>query len=259
MEVHHHPHTARKKWTHYFWEFLMLFLAVFCGFLAEYKLEHTIEHQREKQYMATMLEDLKSDTSLLNYAVDYWDTINNSIDSVADAVQLPLTPTGLFKAYRHLNNALNYYSFSFNDRTVAQLKNSGGFRLIREKNVANKIILFDQFNNDAILNIAGQHNFFYETVVQLRNKVFVQEIINEVYKRHQYNLPPLSANIWIDSMINKNSIRLPAETQLALMFEFKNALLAYRLDYTNMKWGYANLKTKMDELIAIIQKKYHLQ
>jgi hypothetical protein len=25
MEVHHHSHTARKKWTHYFWEFIMLF------------------------------------------------------------------------------------------------------------------------------------------------------------------------------------------------------------------------------------------
>ena len=29
MEVHAHPHTPRKKWTHYFWEFLMLFRAVF--------------------------------------------------------------------------------------------------------------------------------------------------------------------------------------------------------------------------------------
>ena len=28
MEVPAHTHTARKKWTHYFWEFLMLFLAV---------------------------------------------------------------------------------------------------------------------------------------------------------------------------------------------------------------------------------------
>jgi len=51
MEVHAHTQTARKKWTHYFWEFLMLFLAVFCGFLAEYKLEHIIEHQREEQYI----------------------------------------------------------------------------------------------------------------------------------------------------------------------------------------------------------------
>ena len=59
MEVHAHTHTARKKWTHYFWEFLMLFLAVFCGFLAEYKLEHVIEHQREKVYIKSMVEDLK--------------------------------------------------------------------------------------------------------------------------------------------------------------------------------------------------------
>ena len=44
MEVHAHTHTSRKKWTHYFWEFLMLFLAVFCGFLAEYQLEHIIEN-----------------------------------------------------------------------------------------------------------------------------------------------------------------------------------------------------------------------
>ena len=28
MEVHAHSHTERKKWSHYFWEFLMLFLAV---------------------------------------------------------------------------------------------------------------------------------------------------------------------------------------------------------------------------------------
>ncbi|MBC7873641.1 MAG: hypothetical protein H7Y01_06585 [Ferruginibacter sp.] len=28
MEVHAHTHTARKKWTHYFWEFIMLFLVV---------------------------------------------------------------------------------------------------------------------------------------------------------------------------------------------------------------------------------------
>lgn len=56
MEVHHHPiaigsHTARKKWTHYFWEFLMLFLAVFCGFLAEYQLKHKIEKDRESTHL----------------------------------------------------------------------------------------------------------------------------------------------------------------------------------------------------------------
>ena len=46
MDVHYHSHNARKKWLHYFWEFLMLFFAVFCGFLAEYALEHKIEKDR---------------------------------------------------------------------------------------------------------------------------------------------------------------------------------------------------------------------
>ena len=59
MEVHAHTHTAQKKWTHYLWEFLMLFLAVFCGFLAEYQLEHKIEKDRERQYVKALLSDLK--------------------------------------------------------------------------------------------------------------------------------------------------------------------------------------------------------
>src|SRR5687767_14705532 len=57
MEVHAHTHTARKKWTHYFWEFIMLFLAVFCGFLAEYQLEHVIENKREKQFIVSLVSE----------------------------------------------------------------------------------------------------------------------------------------------------------------------------------------------------------
>lgn len=44
MEVHHHSHTSRKKWTHYLWEFLMLFLAVFCGFLVVFQYYNRLEN-----------------------------------------------------------------------------------------------------------------------------------------------------------------------------------------------------------------------
>src|SRR6187397_1529446 len=70
MEVHHHSHTSdpdshrgRKKWTHYFFEFLMLFLAVFAGFLAENWREHIVERKREKEYILSMIEELKLDTA----------------------------------------------------------------------------------------------------------------------------------------------------------------------------------------------------
>ena len=259
MEVHHHAHTAGKKWTHYFWEFVMLFLAVFAGFLAENQREHYIEHQREKQYMITMLEDLKSDTIQLSYAIRYWAGINNSIDSVAEALILPLSLADFPKAYRHLNNALNYYSFAYNDRTIAQLKNAGGFRLIRKKNVANRIIAYDQFNNDAIRNIANQYNKFYENVVVLRNKVFAQYIISKIFNHYEYVGPPASANSWIDSLILKNKSPFTIEIQTALVFEFKNALLAFRRDFTNMEWGYTQLFKLQHGLINLIEEEYHLK
>ena len=82
MEVHHHSHTTRKKWAHYFWEFLMLFLAVFCGFLAEYQLEHKIEKDRERQYMVTMIEDLRSDSTMLESNIRKRTSRINMMDSL---------------------------------------------------------------------------------------------------------------------------------------------------------------------------------
>jgi hypothetical protein len=62
-----HIHILKgKKWTHYLWEFLMLFLAVFCGFLAEYQLEHKIEKDRELQYIRSLYEDLKENDKMFS-------------------------------------------------------------------------------------------------------------------------------------------------------------------------------------------------
>ena len=260
MEVHAHTHTARKKWTHYFWEFLMLFLAVFCGFLAENQREHMIEHQREKQYMVTMLEDLKADTSLLNSTIKDWEQVNNSIDSVADAISFPITTANLPKAYRHINEALNYWSFIYNDRTISQLKNSGSFRLIRDKIVANKIIAYDRVNSDAVKNIALQHNKFYENATALRSRVFAEEIISGIHKVYKNEPAPSSIDPWIDSLITKRKIPLTVEDQARLLFEFKNSLLALKRDYdSNMTWGYKTTKRLINELITVIQENYHLK
>jgi hypothetical protein len=70
MEVHHHAHTERKKWTHYLWEFLMLFLAVTLGFFVENQREHLVEHQREKQFVQSLFNDIKADTANLDRIIN---------------------------------------------------------------------------------------------------------------------------------------------------------------------------------------------
>jgi len=260
MEVHAHTHTARKKWTHYFWEFLMLFLAVFCGFLAENQREHMIEHQRERQYMLTMLEDLKADIPLLDGTIKEWNEVNKSIDSVTDAISFPIDRIDLPKVYRNINEALNVWSFTSNDRTITQLKNSGGFRMIRNKVVAGKIIAYDQFNNDAVKNIFLFHSKFYENAMALRSRILAEGIISEIYKLYSNSPAPYSANPLIDSLIKKNSIPLSKETQTSTMFEFRNSLIALKRDYdSNMEWGYEQLQKSINELIRVIQENYHVE
>src|SRR5687767_8589453 len=143
MEVHSHTHTPRKKWTHYFWEFLMLFLAVFCGFLAEYKLEHTIEHQREKQYIRSLVADLESDQTVLSQHILHVKTGISMMDSVITILNTPMLieiHSGSLYYLARLGPRLS--PLSTNNRTFEQLKNSGNFRLIRKISTSNKIMTY---------------------------------------------------------------------------------------------------------------------
>ena len=153
MEVHAHTHTARKKWIHYFWEFLMLFLAVFCGFLAEYQLEHIIENQREKKFIQTFIEDLKIDTASINANLLFQKRRRIQLDSL-----IYLLREQKIKGYE---NELYYLGrilvrttrFQSNDRTIAQLKFSGSLRLIRNENAADSIISYQKLVDYILQNI----------------------------------------------------------------------------------------------------------
>ena len=148
MEVHAHTHPGsagtRKKWTHYLWEFIMLFLAVFCGFLAEYQLEHVIEHNREKQFIESFIEDLKTDTASIRTALDFRKLKMKQMDSL-----MLLLSTQTIKGHE---NDLYYFGrtlvrsiwFQSNDRTITQLKNSGSLRMIRNAQAADSMMSYQK-------------------------------------------------------------------------------------------------------------------
>lgn len=142
MEVHHHAHTARKKWTHYLWEFLMLFLAVFCGFLAENQREHMVEHKREHQYMESMTEDLKTDTAELHYLLASSNKRLATYDSLRTLLKSPDKLTRIRELYYFFRPTTSYNLFIPIRRTIDQLESSGGLRLIRKANVSDSITAY---------------------------------------------------------------------------------------------------------------------
>jgi len=188
MEVHHHAHTARKKWTHYFWEFLMLFLAVFCGFLAEYQLEHIIEHQREKQFMASMLEDLKSDALMLRNNVEQRKKRIPMVDSLILLLNLEQRSaygSEIHYLGRSISPPLNIFP---NDRTIQQLKSSGNLRLIRKKNVSNSIMAYDQKMRNSLFEMGDEVQIRAE-YRQAASKIFNATVFHEISGKDMITRP----------------------------------------------------------------------
>ena len=143
MEVHAHTHTPRKKWTHYFWEFIMLFLAVFCGFLAEYQLEHKIEKQREKKFIQLLTTDLQSDIDSIDKIKIHRQERYIQCDSLLKSLLRGGYKTNGSDVYYWGRNVSRRRFFYSADGTLQQLKNSGSLRLIQNKEIVQKIIAYD--------------------------------------------------------------------------------------------------------------------
>jgi hypothetical protein len=161
MEVHAHAHTERKKWTHYFWEFLMLFLAVFCGFLAEYQLEHKIEKDRESQFINSLIADLQDDVKKLDTMMGAEHRGIAALDTLIYLLNSPnLAKQNSDQLYYVARTGPRSNPFANNSRTFDQLKYSGGFRLIRKAESSNKIMeYYNQLSTIRLLEDNYNHEF----------------------------------------------------------------------------------------------------
>jgi len=144
MEVHAHSHTPRKKWTHHFWEFLMLFLAVTAGFFADNLREQGVDHHREKKYITTLAEDLKKDIREIDRIRPLRIAREDSIDALISLLAKNDKDLYVNDIYRLVNATEGYESFLRNDRTIQQLKSAAGMRLIKEE-VAAGIMKYDNY------------------------------------------------------------------------------------------------------------------
>ena len=244
MEVHHHSHTARKKWAHYFWEFLMLFLAVFCGFLAEYQLEHKIEKDREKQYIKSLLEDLHEDTAVLTITIQEYDghiKRNDTLIKLLTGADIKDHGTDLYYLGRRASRSVRP---ALHDLTIQQMKSSGGFRLIRNQKVSKAII--EYYNRLVFID--------YLHGIESHESDEYRKMATEVFHPLQFN-----SIVGVDNIV----MRPPGNPEL-LTYEPKVLLrLAGMISYIrNTKLGLLNaeveMKTAAGELIRLIKKEYNL-
>jgi hypothetical protein len=246
MEVHAHTHTARKKWTHYFWEFLMLFLAVFCGFLAEYQLEHKIEKAREKQFIQSLLNDLKADTANITNLNSFRLTIRNQTENLFALLTSDSVNEKGFDIYNDASRVSRRAFFYGADGTIQQLKNSGGLRLITHVNVADSIKAYDVLYR-SILTLQELEE---EQVIKYREmaaKILDAKILSKLF------IGDIS-----DDSLRHLKPKLKHYDPL-LLNEFSNSLLYRRGNSIRIYFELEELYRKGTKLIALIHKEYNIK
>jgi len=256
MEVHHHSHTSRKKWTHYFWEFLMLFLAVFCGFMAENIREHKIEQHRAKDFAKSLVQDLQNDTAAINLEIKSAWLYISVADSLLELSKAPFEGRNA--------SAFSFYTrfvywtvpVSWSRNTFEQIKNSGSLRYFKNGQLLKKMLEYDGLVND-INSESSANTIRGNMLLPLINSIIEPALHHELSKHFLITLDTMSTetrefffSYKTGSLENKKEkIR-----ELLNMVVVQQRNLQFQI---NTRWQ--NAQSLATELIIDLKKEYHLK
>lgn|SRR5690348_6690971 len=250
MEVHHHPQIdsdnhRKKNFKEYFLEFIMIFLAVTLGFIAENIREHIIEVNTEHEYVKSFYEDLTADEKDLQKTINYLDEQASIEDSLAILMNNINTAEPANFIYIYLRSITRSTVFNVHDRTIIQLQNAGGMRLIKNKNVSDSMVAY------------------YKEVDHLKflfdESLTIKRSLRETYK------PLLNATDFSKVIDNNNVVINPSAT-LHLRSTDPNIINTCLLEINDIKGvtqGIANrierLKERATGIKTYVGKEYHFE
>ena len=200
MEVHHHSHSvasdshrSKKKWTHYFWEFLMLFLAVLCCFFAEYKLEHVIDLQREKEYARLLYDEIYADSIVFSNKIKGRIDKEKDCDYLVSYIRdssLTNLPREFYPAYTVVFYLITSYTFEPKDGVLSQLKGSGSLRYFKSANLQKLFGELSVYINNVRDRNDQEYQFFASPVKQFDLKHYDFNWMNQLRKldENAYNM-----------------------------------------------------------------------
>jgi hypothetical protein len=122
----------------------MLFLAVFCGFLAENYRESLTAQKVERDYILSLVEDLKTDTTNLSLYIDFRREKSVLMDSLAQMMLSDNRSSMGNQIYFLARQVFHEQAFFYSDGTIQQLKNAGNLRLISKRNVVNALLTYEK-------------------------------------------------------------------------------------------------------------------
>jgi hypothetical protein len=249
METHaHHLHKAPGQGAkHYLFEFFMLFLAVTTGYFVENWRENYAESKRENQFINTLVEDLKSDTSQLKLTIEFKRTRELMVDSLALLIRS--------KERNKYGNEIYYFARSLtrarfffpNDRTIQQLKNSGNLRLIHNLVASDNIMGYDQQVRYLLTNYESEREIVSNLREAEKDILDGQVLLGMIEGAGLYELKRPTTN---PPLLTEDKTKLNG---FIVQAQFVKSIL----NVTRQREE--KLKQTAGELILFLKKEYHLE
>jgi hypothetical protein len=251
MEVPHthaHHNFEGKKIKEYFYEFFMLFLAVTAGFFVENWREYITERHREKQFIESLVRDLANDTTSL---ADGITSIRNQLrgtDTLLRVMENPKEEKIIEKIYYYTNRYVSVCTtHTPTDRTISQLKNAGGLRLILNKAVSDSIVAYDEANKG--ITISGDFNLklFYDFMKREKELFEVK-----IFRLNKVDIKDINAFLNLKGLVILND-------SPHWMDYFYNDVIYYGSVTNQYYVQLKDLKKKANNLIKFLKKEYDIK
>ena len=252
MEVHHHPHVEKKNFKEYFLEFLMIFLAVTMGFFAENIREYFSDRETEHVNISSLVKNLTTDSVNIESALRGYQGAEMQIDSLMELIK-----TGKYKEdqqtlYRMAYETRGSRVFPYSNTTFQQMESSGSLRLIRNDEIRDYIV---NYNNTINTDIRSLESRLLETEKQQA------ELQNNLLNDTLY---PSTEDIIYKHALQTNPFKpgdhFPVfnQSQQSQFLKLYNLLFERNIINSYYKLELGKLKEKNEVLVAAIRKHYDL-
>ncbi|NVK48253.1 MAG: hypothetical protein HWE09_00700 [Cyclobacteriaceae bacterium] len=167
----------KTPWWGNFKDFFLLFLAVFCGFLADNYRESLSNKTIEKEFLLSLVEDLKSDTANLNNYITFKKVKGHLMDSLASMLVTDNHDLWGNQIYYLARQVFNESPFVYSDGTIQQLKNAGSLRLIKKRVIVEDLLKYEK-QVKVLIDWEENENLTKSTFREMGGRVFNSQALN---------------------------------------------------------------------------------
>jgi hypothetical protein len=154
------------------------------------------------------------------------------------------------RIYSHQVWLTLFAKWTYSDRTISQLKNSGNFRLIRKRHVSDQIIAYDGYVTNYVGNMQDAYILpMWRAVNNAATEIFKSSVVRKKFK----------SSGWSETPVELPEAPYFISDEKYTLQKLINYLEQYAL---SIEWGNINISNALQRAVnldSLIKKEYHVE